>query len=88
MSEIQIDVRPAHAWWRLRCDPLIEPMYFGSGGRAERAARELAIKLNGNGHTVRVMIHDRNEKLIATALYVPDAPGKTEPPKAKAGVPA
>lgn len=69
MNEIQIDVHPAGAWWRLACDPLAEPVYFASGGRAERAARELAKRLNESGYTVRVSIHDRGEQVVATALY-------------------
>ena len=69
MNEILINVRPTYMWWRLSCDPLIEPVYFSSGGRAERAARELAKRLNSSGHTVRVSIHDRTEQVVATALY-------------------
>ncbi len=86
INQVRLQVLPAPSGWRLDCDLPVEANYFRSGGRAEQAARDLAIRLSGLGHDVRVEIHDRQMQIVATQIYFAseDAPplGAREPESA------
>ncbi len=68
MSDIELKVGPAPGGWALDC-AAIQPTYFRSGGRAEAAARRLAIQLSSAGHDVRMVVRDSTEQMVATHLY-------------------
>jgi hypothetical protein len=71
MQEVILRVTPAATGWSVYCDG-IQPTFFRSGGRAEGAARRLAIELSGLGNDVRLMVQDRAEQVVATHRYFGD----------------
>ena len=69
MADVTMQVQPASGGWWLDCDLPLERTYFRSGAQAENVARELALRLSGVGHDVRVIISDRALQVIATRRY-------------------
>ena len=68
-GQVRLQVRPALGGWQVICDLPIETSYFRSGARAERAARDLAIRLSALGHDVEVVIQDRGQEVVGTQIY-------------------
>ena len=69
MADVTMQVQPASGGWWLDCDLPLERTFFRSGAQAENVARELALRLSGVGHDVRVIISDRALQVIATRRY-------------------
>ena len=69
MTDVTMQVQPASGGWWLDCDLPLERTFFRSGAQAENVARELALRLSGVGHDVRVIISDRALQVIATRRY-------------------
>lgn len=69
VTELKIKVRPAYEGWAIECEPPLETLYFRSGGKAESAARRLALRLCGEGRDVSLVVMDREHNVIGTQLY-------------------
>lgn len=69
MADVTMQVKPASGGWWLDCDLPLERTFFRTGAQAENVARELALRLSGVGHDVRVIISDRALQVIATRRY-------------------
>jgi hypothetical protein len=65
-----ITVAPDRGVWAVRCAGL-ESMLFQSGGRAEAAARRLALAFSQNGHPAKVVVHDGNGTLAGFHRHRP-----------------
>ncbi len=63
-----IEVSHLNGAWRLLVSGL-EPMFFLSGARAERAARRLAYRLAGAGCEARVRIRDLQNVIVGDHRY-------------------
>ncbi len=89
VNQVRLTVQPAVGGWQVHCDLPLETSYFRSGARAERAARELAIRLSALGHDVQLIIEDRGRQVVGTQLYfaVEDgaSPHRTDRAQAQAG---
>ena len=72
MRTILVSILPAAGGWELDCDLPVETTYFRSGGRAEEAARNLAVRLIGEGNDVKLVVHDRSAQPVATQRYFAD----------------
>ena len=69
VSQVRLRVQPAASGWQVHCDLPLETSYFRSGARAERAARDLAIRLSALGHDVQLIVEDRGRRVVGTQLY-------------------
>ena len=69
LSHVRLTVRPAAGGWQVRCDFPLETSYFRSGAQAERAARDLAVRLSALGHDVQLVIEDRGRQVVGTQFY-------------------
>ena len=69
VSQVRLKVQPVANGWQVHCDLPLETSYFRSGARAERAARELAIRLSALGHDVQLIIEDRAGRVVGTQIY-------------------
>ncbi|WP_309091003.1 hypothetical protein [Phenylobacterium sp.] len=77
-----IRVSPADAWWAVRTDVFDNEMIFRSGGRAEEAARRLAMSLARAGHVVKLEVKARDGTTAGRFLCPPapdPAPAPLEP---------
>lgn len=61
-------VQPLAEGWAVICSGL-EPLVFRSGGRAEAAARRLALALAKMGRAIELRILDRARNLVGTQIY-------------------
>jgi len=68
-GQVRLKVQPAMGGWQVHCDLPLETSYFRSGARAERAARELAIRLSALGNDVQLIIEDRGHRVVGIQLY-------------------
>lgn len=69
MKEVVLNIAPAAEGWWLDCDLPLEPLFFLSGARAEKTARDLALRLTGAGRDVRLFVKDRSDAPVATHRY-------------------
>ena len=69
LRTVRVSVHPAAGGWEMACDLPVEPVYFRSGASAEAAARSLAVRLSGEGNDVKLTVHDRAARPIATQRY-------------------
>lgn len=66
-----IRVSPADAWWAVESDGFDNPMIFRSGGRAEDAARRLALALARTGQVVKLEVKARDGATAGRFLCPP-----------------
>lgn len=71
MKDLVVNVYPGAGGWCMECDLPLEPIYFKSGGRAEAAARNLAIRLSCIGHEVRMIVKDGADQTVGSHRYHP-----------------
>lgn len=69
MRTVRVNVLPAAGGWELDCDLPLETTYYRSGGRAEEAARRLALRLSDGGADVKLVVHDLATQPVATQRY-------------------
>jgi len=67
--QVRLKVQPAANGWQVHCDLPLETSYFQSGAQAERAARDLAIRLSALGQDVHLVIEDRGQRVVGTQIY-------------------
>lgn len=67
-NQLIIWVQPLAEGWSVVCSGL-EPLVFRSGGRAEAAARRLALALTRLGRAIEVRVLDRARNLVGTQVY-------------------
>jgi hypothetical protein len=68
-AEMAVVVGPVPGGWSVRADRCAQPMMFLSGGRAERQARAIALRLAAVGHDARVDVRDRNGRIAGSVRY-------------------
>jgi hypothetical protein len=68
MTTKTFSVIPVDGGWAVQ-QAMGETLMFLSGGRAEAKAKQLAQLSRKLGETARVLIHDRNGKLVGQKAY-------------------
>lgn len=79
MDEALYSVIPVQGGWAVE-QPTGDYLMFLSGGRAEAKAYELATLKCRTGVTARVLIHDRDRRVVGQRAYTPSraSPGANE----------
>ncbi len=80
-EELTLSVRFEANCWLLDSGKRFEPIIYGSGGLAEKAAKSLAARLADCGREVHLSIEDRRHAVVATCTYFP-SPGVPPGPDA------
>lgn len=75
----KVIVEPVEAGWTVNVDGVENPMLFSSGREAERAGRELALRLSQIGQAIELQLRLRGGALRAKFICFPPLEHETEP---------
>lgn len=80
-------VEPVDAGWSVNIEGVDNPMMFTSGRAAEQAGRDLALRMAGEGHSVRLEVRLRGGAVAGRFLVLPPADLHARPVVVPAGGP-
>lgn len=75
----KVIVEPVEAGWTVNVDGVENPMPFRSGREAERAGRDLALRLAESGQEIELELRLRGGALGAKFICFPPLEHETEP---------
>lgn len=75
----KVIVEPVEAGWAVNLDSVENPMLFNSGREAERAGRDLALRLAENGQEIELELRLRGGALGAKFICFPPLEHETGP---------